>query len=164
MWLFHLHSAVKIQPFYPFFPLAGSTKHFAGYPFGTSRKKASTFSITRASLKAFEGDGVGGGRRGRNAWGCSPFLRKASPFNSSQSRPTSRSLGKPPSAQRPCRRGRRGTPSSAASLGSVGAILTACASAWRIRARMMPSVRDSRKNASTASLSVTLTYSARLYP
>ena len=25
LWLFHLHSAVKIQPFYPVFPLAGST-------------------------------------------------------------------------------------------------------------------------------------------
>ena len=25
MWLFHLHSTVKIQPFYPVFPLAGST-------------------------------------------------------------------------------------------------------------------------------------------
>ena len=25
MWLFHLHSAVKIQPFSPVFPLAGST-------------------------------------------------------------------------------------------------------------------------------------------
>ena len=25
MWLFHLHSALKIQPFYPVFPLAGST-------------------------------------------------------------------------------------------------------------------------------------------
>ena len=25
MWLFHLHSVVKIQPFYPFFPLAGTT-------------------------------------------------------------------------------------------------------------------------------------------
>ena len=25
MWLFHLHSVVKRQPFYPFFPLAGST-------------------------------------------------------------------------------------------------------------------------------------------
>ena len=25
MWLFHLHSVVKIQPFYPFFPLAGAT-------------------------------------------------------------------------------------------------------------------------------------------
>ncbi len=24
-WLFHLHSTVKVQPFYPFFPLAGST-------------------------------------------------------------------------------------------------------------------------------------------
>ena len=25
LWLFYLHSAVKIQPFYPVFPLAGST-------------------------------------------------------------------------------------------------------------------------------------------
>ena len=25
MWLFHLHSAVKIRPFYPVFPLAGAT-------------------------------------------------------------------------------------------------------------------------------------------
>ena len=25
VWLFHLHSAVKIQPFYPVFPLAGAT-------------------------------------------------------------------------------------------------------------------------------------------
>ena len=24
-WLFHLHSAVKIQPFFPVFPLAGAT-------------------------------------------------------------------------------------------------------------------------------------------
>ncbi|WP_308770424.1 hypothetical protein [uncultured Bilophila sp.] len=55
MWLFHLHSAVKIQPFYPIFPLAGSTaKAFSGYPFGTSRKKASTIFYNTAFKKAFE--------------------------------------------------------------------------------------------------------------
>ena len=49
MWLFHLHSAVKIRPFYPVFPLAGSTdKAFAGYPFGTSGKKASTIFYNTA--------------------------------------------------------------------------------------------------------------------
>ena len=49
MWLFHLHSEVKIQPFSPVFPLAGSTRlrHFADYPFGTSRKKVSTIFITQ---------------------------------------------------------------------------------------------------------------------
>lgn len=52
--------------------------------------------------------------------------------------------------------------SSAASLNNVGATLTAYAKAWEDpSAGMMPSVRDSRKDASTAPLSVTLTYSAR---
>ena len=43
MWLFHLHRTVNIRPFSPFFPLAESRnlrlRHFAGYPFGASRKK-----------------------------------------------------------------------------------------------------------------------------
>ncbi|WP_337430718.1 hypothetical protein [Bilophila sp.] len=46
---------MKIQPFYPIFPLAGSTaKAFSGYPFGTSRKKASTIFYNTAFKKAFE--------------------------------------------------------------------------------------------------------------
>ena len=43
MWLFHLHSAVKIQPFSPVFPLAGTAdKAFVGYPFGTLKRNVST--------------------------------------------------------------------------------------------------------------------------
>ena len=49
LWLFHLHSAVKRQPFSPVFPLAGATaKAFSGYPCGTSRKKASTMFYNTA--------------------------------------------------------------------------------------------------------------------
>ena len=33
MWLFHRHSAVKIQPFYPAFPLAGSMAKAFGWLF-----------------------------------------------------------------------------------------------------------------------------------
>ena len=51
MWLFHLHSAVKIRPFFRFSPWqAPRPRHFAGYPFGASRKKASTISITQPSV------------------------------------------------------------------------------------------------------------------
>ena len=42
-WLFHLYSAVKIQLFFQFSPWREPRlRHFAGYPFGASRKKAST--------------------------------------------------------------------------------------------------------------------------
>ena len=52
LWLFHLHSAVKIQPFSPVFPLAGAAiRHFVGYPFGASRKKASTVFYNTAYEK-----------------------------------------------------------------------------------------------------------------
>ena len=43
MWLFHLHSAVKIQPFSPVFLLAGSTaKAFYRLILWTFKEKAST--------------------------------------------------------------------------------------------------------------------------
>ena len=49
MWLFHLHSAVKIRPFFRFSPWqAPRPRHFAGYPFGASRKKASTIFYNTA--------------------------------------------------------------------------------------------------------------------
>jgi len=42
-WLFHLHSMVKIQLFLQFSLWRNPRlKYFAGYPFETSRKKAST--------------------------------------------------------------------------------------------------------------------------
>ena len=41
MWLFHLHSVVKIQPFYPFFPLAGTTaKVFCRLPLWNFKEKS----------------------------------------------------------------------------------------------------------------------------
>ena len=41
MWLFHLYSTVKIQPFYPFFPLAGSTdKAFCRLPLWSFKEKS----------------------------------------------------------------------------------------------------------------------------
>ena len=43
LWLFYLHSAVKIQPFYPVFPLAGATaKAFFQLSIWNFKKKAST--------------------------------------------------------------------------------------------------------------------------
>ena len=49
MWLFHLHSAVKIRPFFRFSPWqAPRPRHFAGYPFGASRKKASAIFYNTA--------------------------------------------------------------------------------------------------------------------
>ena len=40
MWLVHLHGTVKIQPFLRFSPWRNlRLTHFAGYPFGASRKK-----------------------------------------------------------------------------------------------------------------------------
>ena len=43
MWLFHLHSAVKIQPFSPVFPLVGSTaKAFCRLSLWSLKEKAST--------------------------------------------------------------------------------------------------------------------------
>ena len=43
MWLFHLHSVVKIQPFSPVFLLAGATdKAFCRLSLWSFKKKAST--------------------------------------------------------------------------------------------------------------------------
>ena len=47
MWLFHLHSTVKIQPFYPNLGL----RYFADHSFGTLRKKHQPFSRTQPSEK-----------------------------------------------------------------------------------------------------------------
>ena len=41
MWLFHLHNAVKIRPFSPVFPLAGSTaKAFCRLSLWTFKEKS----------------------------------------------------------------------------------------------------------------------------
>ena len=49
LWLFHLQSVVKIQFFLLFSPWRDPRlRHFAGYPFGTSRKKASTIFYNTA--------------------------------------------------------------------------------------------------------------------
>ena len=51
MWLFHPHSAVKMQPFYPVFPVANpQLTYFAGYSFETARKKTSTIFYAIAFL------------------------------------------------------------------------------------------------------------------
>ena len=43
IWLFHLHSTVKIRPFSPFSPWRNPCLgYFIGYSFGISRNKAST--------------------------------------------------------------------------------------------------------------------------
>ncbi len=49
LWLFYLHSAVKIQPFYPVFPLAGSTAKafFPAIHLEFQGKKHQPFSITQ---------------------------------------------------------------------------------------------------------------------
>ena len=53
LWLFHLHSAVEMQPFFPFSPWRDiRLRHFPGYPFGASRKKASTIFITQPLRKS----------------------------------------------------------------------------------------------------------------
>ena len=50
MWLFHLHSMVKIQPLSLVFPLRNSwLKYFVSYSFGTSRKKVSTIFYDTAT-------------------------------------------------------------------------------------------------------------------
>ena len=52
MWLFYLHSTVKIQPFFRFFPwLNLRLRHFADYFLGTSRKKTSTVFYGTAKNK-----------------------------------------------------------------------------------------------------------------
>ena len=52
LWLFHLHSAMKIQPFFRFSPWRDPRlRHFSGYPFGVSRKKASTIFYNTAFRK-----------------------------------------------------------------------------------------------------------------
>ncbi len=49
MWLFHLHSVVKIQPFFQFSPWRDPRlRHFSGYPFEVSRKKASAIFYNTA--------------------------------------------------------------------------------------------------------------------
>ncbi|WP_308770875.1 hypothetical protein [uncultured Bilophila sp.] len=52
MWLFHFHSAVKNRAFFPVFPLGDPRlRYFWGYPFGVSRKKASTIFYNTAKQK-----------------------------------------------------------------------------------------------------------------
>ena len=52
MWLFHLHSAVKIQPFSPVFPLAGTTvKAFFRLSLWSFKEKASTIFYNTAIKK-----------------------------------------------------------------------------------------------------------------
>ena len=49
LWLFHLHSAVKIQPFSPVFPLAGSTaKAFCRLSLWSFKEKTSTIFYNTA--------------------------------------------------------------------------------------------------------------------
>ena len=60
MWLFHFHSTVKIQPFSLVSPWRDpGLRHVAGYPFGASRKNASTvFYDTTMNNRPF--DVIGG--------------------------------------------------------------------------------------------------------
>ena len=52
LWLFYLHSAVKIRPFYPVFPLAGATaKVFFRLSFWNFKKKTSTIFYNTAIRK-----------------------------------------------------------------------------------------------------------------
>ena len=52
LWLFHLHSMVKIQPFSPVFPLAGSTaKAFFRLSLWNFKEKASTIFYNTAMRK-----------------------------------------------------------------------------------------------------------------
>ena len=52
MWLFHLHSTVKVWPFSPVSHWRDSRlRHFVGYAFGTSRKKASTTFWAVSSIR-----------------------------------------------------------------------------------------------------------------
>ena len=49
MWLFHLHSTVKIQPFSPVFPLAGFTdKAFGWLSLWNFKERASTIFYNTA--------------------------------------------------------------------------------------------------------------------
>ena len=51
LWLFHLHSAMKIRPFLRFSPWRDPRpRHFSGYPFGVSRKKASAIFYDTAYI------------------------------------------------------------------------------------------------------------------
>ena len=96
MWLFHLHSAVKIQPFSPVFPLAGSTvkvfywliplnfkeksiSHVLCDTALDNKHKGGTHSYLKALHEGFDkaeslGKGWGGFGRGRGT-----FLEKGSP-------------------------------------------------------------------------------------
>ena len=61
MWLFHLHSAVKIQPFSPVFPLAGSTaKAFFRLSLWSFKEKASTIFYNTAYRIPFSSFPCGG--------------------------------------------------------------------------------------------------------
>ena len=61
MWLFHLHSAMKNRAFFKFSPWrAPRLRHFSGYPFGVSRKKASTIFYNTAKNFIKYGVGFGG--------------------------------------------------------------------------------------------------------
>ena len=52
MWLFHLHSTVKVWPFSPVSHWRDSRlRHFVGYAFGTSRKKTSTTFWVVSSIR-----------------------------------------------------------------------------------------------------------------
>ena len=49
MWLFHLHSTLKNRAFFQFSPRRDPRlRYFSGYPFGVSRKKASTIFYNTA--------------------------------------------------------------------------------------------------------------------
>ncbi len=56
LWLFYLHSAVKIQPFYPVFPLAGATaKAFFRLSIWNFKKKTSTIFYNTAFFEILKG-------------------------------------------------------------------------------------------------------------
>ena len=63
MWLFHLHSAMKIRPFLRFSPWRDPRpRHFSGYPFGVSRKKASAIFRTQPTSSPVFSHGGRGAR------------------------------------------------------------------------------------------------------
>ena len=77
MWLFHLHSAVKIQPFSPVFPLAGSTaKAFFRLSLWNFKEKTSTIFYNTAKFQAQVRYSVLEPRRQRSRGLCAP-CRKA---------------------------------------------------------------------------------------
>ena len=78
MWLFHLHSMVKIQPLSLVFSLRNSwLKYFVTYSFGNSRKKVSTIFYDTAIFFQFSADGLLVEACYRYSFGT---LRKHQPF------------------------------------------------------------------------------------